>query len=218
MWTTFRKPLAEAAHYEPARVVVKAVTSAGGPEPRVPARGRDAAVSLWVDGMPGSASLADCSVWFGNREQLGCYLSPVAENGGCQLNARLPDGLTPGQYEVQLKVRSQPVADAHRVTVVEPPTHAPRVLSVTDGINLTSRYRVETGGAKVLIEDLPDPAGVSFTIAGRPAEFVQYECKDPITSTWEFAFHLAHKTARGRQLLNVRVDGCDLGTIELEVV
>ncbi len=219
MWTTFRKPPAGELPYQLERVLVKAITAANGPEPRIPARGLAAAVSLWIDGMPGGASLADCSVWFGDREQLGCYLSPVSENGGCQLNARLPGGLTPGEYEVQLKVRGQPVADVHRVTVVEPPPHAPRVLSVTDGINLTSRYRVETGGAKVLIEDLPHPAGVSFTIAGRPAEFVQYECKDPITSTWEFAFHLAHKTARGRrQLLNVRMDGSDLGTIELEVV
>jgi SAM-dependent methyltransferase len=218
MWTTFRKPLAGSEPYLPGRVVVKAITAANGPEPRIPARGPDAAVSLWIDGMPESASLADCPVWFNNREQLGCYLSPVSESGGCQLNARLPDGLPPGEYEVQLRAGGGPIPAAYSVTVTAPPPRTPRVLSVTDGINITSRYRVETGGAKVVIEDVDRPAEVSFRVAGRAPEFVQYECKDPITSTYEFAFHLAHKTPRGRQRLDVRVDGRETGPFDLEVV
>jgi SAM-dependent methyltransferase len=217
MWTTFRKP--GLTPNMPARIRVKAVTAANGPEPRVPARGPDAAISLWIDGMPESASLADCAVWFGNREQLGCYLSPVAGSGGCQLNARLPGGLLPGDYEVQLRVCGEPMETSYGVTVMEPPPRKPRVLSVTDGINITSRYRVETGGAKVVIEDVDCPAEVSFLVAGRAPEFVQYECRDPITATYEFAFHLAHKTPRGRtQALNVRVDGREIGPIDLEVL
>jgi hypothetical protein len=224
MWTTFRKPgltpsMPGQNPHQPARVRVKAVTAANSPEPCVPARGPDAAVSLWIDGMPESASLADCVVWFGDCEQLGCYLSPVAESGGCQLNARLPGGLLPGDYEVQLMVCGAPMETAHTVTVMAPPPRKPRVLSVTDGINITSRYRVETGGAKVVIEDVDCPAEVSFLVAGRAPEFVQYECRDPITSTYEFAFHLAHKTPRGRrQPLNVRVDGREIEPIDLEVL
>jgi len=123
-----------------------------------------------------------------------------------------------GEYEVQLRIGGEPVAAPYSITVSAPPPRAPRVLSVTDGINITSRFRVETGGAKVVIQDVDCPAEVSFLVAGRAPELVQYECKDPITSTYEFAFHLAHKTPRGRQPLNMRVDGSDLGTIELEVV
>jgi SAM-dependent methyltransferase len=218
MWTTFRKPLTSGTPYQPERILVEAITAANAAEPRIPARGPDAAVSLWIGGMPESASLADCAVWFSDREQLGCYLSPVSESGGCQLNARLPDGMPAGEHEVQLRVGGEPVAAAFRVTVTAPPPRTPRVLSVTDGINLTSRFRVETGGAKVVMEDVDTPAEVSFLVAGRAPEFVQYECKDPITSTYEFAFHLAHKTPRGRQRLNVRVGSRELGPIDLEVV
>lgn len=91
------------------------------------------------------------------------------------------------------------------------------MLSVTDGINLTSRYRVETG-AKVVVEDVAQPGEVSFTVGGRSAEYLQYKCKDPITAPYEFAFHLAHKTPRGPQRLIVRVDSLELEAIDLEIV
>jgi SAM-dependent methyltransferase len=219
MWTTFRKPRAEAAPYEPARVMVKAVTSASGPEPRVPARGREAAVSIWIEGMPDSVSLADCAVWFGEREQPGCYLSPISQNGGgCQMNARLPPGLPPGEYEVLLKVHDQPVPAAQRITVTAAPPWTPRVLLVTDGIDLTAHYRVDSGAAKVVIEDVPRDAPVSFTVGGQPSGWLTRECRDSITSTWEFTFHLAQRTPRGRQPLKARVDGIELPPAEVDVV
>jgi hypothetical protein len=218
MWTTFRKPQAGGTTYQTERIRVKATTAASGPDARIPARGREAAVSLWIDGMPDSASLVDCTVWFGDREQLGCYISPVSESGGCQLNARLPDGLAPADYQVQLKVCTQPAPVAHTVTVLAPPPRAPRVISVTDGINLASCYRIEAGGAKVVIEDVARPGDVSFTVAGKPPEYVLWECLDPITSTWVYSFHISRGTPRGRQLLSVRADNRELGPIELEMV
>jgi hypothetical protein len=217
MWTTFRKPLAGASH-RAHQCTVKAITAASGSGARVPARGRDAAVSLWIEEMPDDVSLADYAVWFNDYEQLGCYVSPVSDSGGCQLNCRLPNGLTPGEYTVELRMAGQAVPPGHRVSVLAAPPYAPRILTMTDGINLTSRNRVETGGAKVVMEDVADPANVSFTVGGRPAEYLQYECKDPITSTYEFAFHLQHKTPRGHQPLIVRVEGRELAPIDIEVV
>jgi SAM-dependent methyltransferase len=218
MWTTFRKARADVLPYVPEQIKLKAVTAANGPDARIPGRGPDAAVSLWIENMPDSASLADCVVLFDGREQLGCYLSPVSESGGAQLNARLPNGLTPREHDVQMAIGGRPVSDPHRIAVLPPRPWTPRVLSVTDGINLTSRFRIETGGAKVIIEDIDRPDEVSFRIAGRPAEYVQHECKDPITSTWEFAFHLAPGTPRGRRRrLEVLVCGTELPPVELEI-
>lgn len=219
MWTTFRKAKAGVLPYSPERVRVKAVTAANGPDGEVPGRGPDAAVSLWIENMPNSASLAECPVLFNGRHQWGCYISPVSDSGGVQLNARIPEGTPAGEYEVQMAIGGKPVPDAHQIKVLPLRPWMPRVLSVTDGINLTSRYRIETGGAKVTIADLDRPEEVSFRIAGRPAEFVQHECKDPITATYEFAFHLAHKTPRGpRRLLEIRVCGTELPAVELEIV
>jgi SAM-dependent methyltransferase len=220
MWTTFRKPLLSEidSAYAPERIVVNAVTAANGPETRIPARGANAAVSLWIDGMPQAASLADCAVLFRDREQMGCYLSRVSASGACQLNAILPGGIVPGEYDVSLKVRGQAVIGVHQLTVIAPPPLSPRVISVTDGINLTSPNVVETGGAKVFIADVMRPAEVAFTVAGRKPPYINYRCENPITDTWEFSFHLAPETPRGRQWLKVRVEGRELPPVELQVL
>jgi hypothetical protein len=91
------------------------------------------------------------------------------------------------------------------------------VISVSDGLDIESQYRVVMGGAKVTIEDIERPEQVSFTVDGRPAEFGQFERKDPVTSTYEFAFLLSPKTRLGTRLLAVRVSGRDLAPIPIEV-
>jgi hypothetical protein len=73
------------------------------------------------------------------------------------------------------------------------------------------------GGVKVIVEDIERPEEVSFTVDGRPAEFLQFERKDPVTSRYEFAFHLSPKTRLGTRLLAVRVSGRDLPPIPIEI-
>jgi SAM-dependent methyltransferase len=218
MWTTFRKPFPDSPAYTPERIVVKDITSAGGPGSCIPTRGRGAAVSLWIDGMPDSASLADFTVMFGERRQLGCYLSPISESGGCQFNARLPEGTPPGEYQVQLRLGDDPLHDVHLIEVIASSPAVPRLISVTDGINHTSRCRVETGGAKVAIEDVSNPAEVSFNVGGLPVEYCQYECIDPITSGYAFTFHLNHRTPSGTSRLSVWVAGHEVAFVDIEVV
>jgi hypothetical protein len=216
MWTTFRKATGR-AEYSSNRTMVKDVISASGIERRIPDRGRRAAVSLWLNGMPNDASLADLSVSFGNAQKYGCYLSPVSESGGCQLNVRLPDGVKPGVCKVQLRAGTELLGVAHSITVYAQPLDKPRVVSVTDGINITSVNRLETGGAKVTIENVPDPAGFSFTIAGFAAEYLQYECIDPITSTYVFGFRLKEHIPGGRSRLIVKELGQELDSLNVEV-
>ena len=107
---------------------------------------------------------------------------------------------------------------AHSITIVTSQPRAPRVLSVTDGINITSRNRLETGGAKVVIEDVHDPFEYSFTVGGVPAQHLQHECTDPITSTYQFSFRLRTGTPSGHRRLSVAVAGRDLDSIDVEVV
>ncbi len=218
MWTTFRKALNDAGSYRADRIVVKDVTAAAGPGSTIPNRGRASAVSLWVDGIPDRASLADLPVWFGDRRQLGCYLSPVSESGGCQLNARLPEGRNPGEYIVELKAGTEPLQRAHSITVVAAPAASPRLLSVTDGINVTSRCRLQTGGAKITIEDVSEPAEFSFRVANRRLGYLQHECIDPITSTYTFAGRLDNKTPLGINRFTVYRAGVEIDSIDVEVL
>jgi SAM-dependent methyltransferase len=218
MWATFRKPTHLAAARDPARVVLKAVTAASGAGVRVPARGREAAVSLWIDGFPENSDLAQFAVSFDQQPQLGCYVSPVSDNGGCQLNSFLPQSIKPGRVAVGLLYDSRPVGNLHAIEVVPAPPLNPHVVSVTDGINLTTRFRSETGGVKVILEELARPEEVSFRVGGHPAEYLQFECKDPITSTYEFAFHLSRQIQPGTHSLIINLSGHDLEAISLDVV
>ena len=217
LWTVCRKPTRLAADRDPNGVELRAVTAAGGGEPRVPSRGPQAAVSLWMNGFPEDGSLSDFPVLFDDRPQLGCYLSPIGETGGCQMDARLPENVAPGKVTVRLTNGGCAVGDPHSIEVVAAPPLRPKVVSVTDGINLGAHFRTEMGGVKVVMEEVARPQEVSFRVQGLPVEYLQFERRDPITSTYEFAFHLSRKIGPGRHPLLVRVGDCDLEPIELQV-
>lgn len=217
MWATFRKPVEPSLSCSAAKMRVKAITAAADGGSRIPNRGPAAAASLWIDGAVDSISLAEAQVYIGDGEQLGCYVSPVSAIGGCQLNTRLLDGLDPGEYQVKLMISGQTVPSPHPIDIFVAPPHAPRVISVSDGINLRSENRIETSSSKVSIEDLGNPGQVSFTLAGLAVEELQHECTDPITSRFDFAFKLAPNTPAGRQSLIVRVGDHELDPIALEI-
>jgi hypothetical protein len=200
-------------------VILKAVTAASNGAQSVPQRGREAAVSLWIEGMPEAADLAVLAVGFDGLLQRGCYISPIGENGGCQLDVLLPRGVRTGSVPVTLHhhegaLLSGPLA----IEVTSGPPWEPKVLSVTDAINIRSKYRTNTGGVKVNIEDVEHPEEVSFQADGHALEVVQTEFKDPITCTYEFSFYLPHKMKSGQRRLDISISGRKLQPILLQVV
>jgi SAM-dependent methyltransferase len=218
MWVTLRKPPAGLPSPDFSRVILKAVTAAGSGKLSVPERGRESAVSLWIEGMPEAADLAVLAAGLGGALAPGCYLSPIGENGGCQLDAVLPRGVSPGSVPVTLHQRTGAIiAGPVPIEVTPGPPWQPKVLSVTDGINILSKFRVEKGGVKVTMEDIERPSEISFLVDGRAAEYLQYECKDPIASTYEFAFHPSPKVKNGERRLDISISGHALPPIYLQV-
>jgi ubiquinone/menaquinone biosynthesis C-methylase UbiE len=216
MVTVFRKP-AGAEQAPSDNIVLKDVTAASGGQRRIPARGREAAVSLWIDRFPEGGGLAEFPVQFGETLQTGCYLSPVSESGGCQLNATLPSGLPPGRVRVCLTHRGTPIGQAHEIEVLPAPPRDPKILRVMDHVNQLSERRIENDGMKVSIEDVDDPAQVSFAVGGRRADFVIMDCADPITSTYIFGFPVPRGTRKGSQRLTARVGARELPAVEIEI-
>jgi hypothetical protein len=218
MWTTFRKSLSSAAAIGPKQVRVRGVTAASGPEARIPNRGGGAAISLWIEGMPDSVSLSDFRVLFGEHEQTGCYLSPVLDFGGCQVNARLPDGLVPGKYVVRLKSENMETEGAYPIQVEAGSPFRPRLLSVTDGVNLSATNRTDTRSLKVTIEDVRDPHEYSFQLAGHAVECLQYQSLDPITATFVFSFGVNPHVSTGPCSLAISLDGLEMEPVNVEVL
>jgi hypothetical protein len=219
MWTTWLKPPPCGAP-DFSRTVIKAVTAASRVGPRVTPETagtwRDF-FSLWIDGLPRACHLGNLEVAFGQAHTRGCYLSPITESGACQLNVRLPDGVRPGPAPVALYCDGRALARPQSIQVLPPPPRSPKVVSVSDGVDIESKYRVVMGGVKVTIEDIDRPEEVSFTVDGRPVEYGQFECTDPVTSTYEFAFLLSRKTRLGNRLLKVRASGRKLPPVPIEI-
>jgi SAM-dependent methyltransferase len=219
MWTTWLKPAPSGAP-DFSRTVLKAVTAASRVGPRVTPETagswRDF-FSLWIDGLPQSCHLGNLEVAFNQAHTRGCYLSPITKSGACQLNVRLPDGVRPGPAAVMLYCDGRALGEPVSIEVPPPPPRSPKVISVSDGVDIESKYRVVMGGVKVTIEDIDRPEEVSFTVDGRPVECGQFECKDPVTSTYEFAFLLSRKTRLGTRLLVVRASGRKFPPIPIEI-
>jgi SAM-dependent methyltransferase len=209
MWTVWRKPSNELPR-DFSRATVKDVTISCASGRSVPQRGRDACISLWIDGLPQDTSLSDLEISVGETLVKGCHLSRVDETGGAQLNARVPAGTPLGQTPVTL------FGDTHHINVIAidlPLT----IVDVTDAIHIGSKYRIETGGIKVTLEGIEKPGEVSFHLKGREAEIVQIEFKDPVTLKYEFSFYLPHRTPRGRLNMLIRVSGREI-PVPIEIV
>lgn len=218
MWVTLRKPPAHLPSPDFSHVILKAVTATGSGRSSVPQRGREAAVSLWIEGMPEGADLAQLAIGFDGGLQQGCYISPIGEKGGCQLDAVLPSGLRAGSIAVTLHdYRGALLAGPVTIEVAPGPPWEPKILSVTDGINVLSKNRTESGGVKVTIQDIERPGEVSFLVGGQAVKYQQFECKDPLTYTYEFAFYASPQVKNGERRLDISISGRALPAIMLQV-
>ena len=226
MWVTLRKPLVQQADPDfshvilpdLSHVILKDVTAVGGGKHSVPQRGREAAVSLWIEGLPETSDLALLAAGFDGVLKQGCYMSPIGENGGCQIDVVLPRGVRTGSVPVTLhNHQGTLLAGPVPIDVTPGPPWEPKVVSVTDGINVQSKRRVETGGVKVTIQDLERPQEVSFLIDGRPVEYLQFECENPITFTYEFAFYPSRKVKNGERRLDISIAGRALAQVSLQL-
>ena len=130
MWTSWVKPGAGGAA-DFSRATLKAVTSSSSAERRVPARGIDAEVSVWIDGLPAGCHLGNLEVAFRETRARGCYLSPITGTGGCQMNVRIPKGTAPGRVEVTLWFERRRLGGPQALEVLPPAPRAPRLIFYT---------------------------------------------------------------------------------------
>lgn len=215
MWTTWRKPVPGVRDFSHAEL--KNATISSGNERRIPQRGSEACVGLWIDGLPANCDLSDFEARFGDVSQRGGFLSPIAPTGAGQLNARIPSGVPVGEVAVTLLAGGRLIPGRCMIEIAAAPMQ-PSVVTVTDAIHIGSKFRVETGGLKVTLEGVERPAEVSFHIQGREAEIVQTEYKDPILEKYEYSFYLPKKTLKGSVSLIIRIASREMASVPIEIV
>jgi ubiquinone/menaquinone biosynthesis C-methylase UbiE len=215
LWTTFRKG-DRSVPVDVSSVKVLAVTAACG-TPAVHQRGALAAVSLWIANLPDESDLNDLTVTFRAGAPLRpCYLSPVDLGGGCQLNVLLPKGIAPGIAPVGLQYRGKNFGGSS-IEVLPGQDRVPRLISVTDGVNLLSAFRIECGVFKAVLEDIGEPADVVFEIDGLPATPDDFYCVVPVRDQFYYTVSVPAGVPSGKRALKIRVSGVDLPLVDLEI-
>ena len=215
MWTTWRKAPAGAGSALPVRI--RRVTNAQSSEPVAPAQGRYSAVSLWVEGLPPSADLNTVEIRVGGLTADGTYLGPPEADGMVQLNAVLPPGLATGIQPVEIVIGGMAAGAPGRIRITPAPPTVPRIVSVTDGIDLLSGTHIVTGSIKIVIEEASNPQELEASIGGVPLRDKDVFCADPRPPRHEINFRLPEGVGQGTHSLSIRLGRRQFAPVGLEI-
>jgi SAM-dependent methyltransferase len=210
LWTTWRKaaltarPLAPAAtnHRMP---VIRRITNAYTGDSLIPQRGRHAALSLWINDLPPSRDLNHLEILVDGVPGTPVYISPADAQGLQQVNAWLPDGVRTGLVPVELRADGQPLCPIALARVVPAGPLVPRIVSVTDGVDLVLKNATSTGVVKVQIEEAISPDAVSATIDDQPVAHLDMYRIDPRPPRHNLDIELPKGLAPGPHTLQIRI-------------
>ncbi len=223
MWVTLRKR-PEGWHRSlragPSRpqARIRRITNAHSSEPVAPSRGRFACISLWLEGLPEDADLNHLAVRMGGAPGELQYLGPPEPDGLQQLNAGLPDGLRSGLQPVEVSWLGRPLAPAATLRVIPPGPLVPRLVSVTDGIDLLSGTRIVSRSLKVNLEEVATPSQLRAVIGGVPLEATDFFRVDPAPPRFEVNFTLPEAIGPGVHQLELSLGARRFAPVAIEVV
>lgn len=195
MWATFRKR--EAA--EPmGRVQVRWITNARSSEPVAPLSGPFASIALRVEGLGESVDLNHLDVRIAGVPAVPSYLGRSENDGLRQLNVPVPPGAVPGVAQVTVN------GGAGKIRLIPRPIRIPRVISVSDGVDLLSTT-IRSGAVKAVIEETDGTVECWFE--GQTLPGVEAFCVDPRAPRHEFNIILPSELTAGEYQLDLRTRG-----------
>ena len=220
MWTTWRKqPAGTRAKFRnpgvPSRIQRCANTYTG--EPVVPASGRFACESFWMEQLPADCDLNDLKIVFDGAPGMPCYIGPPEPGGLNQLHVLPPRGLRTGIVPVELLWLEAPLCPPVWLRVVPPGVMTPRFGEVSDGGTLLPGPRIETGAVKLVMEDLADEEAVSAAIDGRPVEDLEWFSAGGPAGRFEVNFRLPADLSHGVHQIELRQGARSFPPVAIEV-
>jgi ubiquinone/menaquinone biosynthesis C-methylase UbiE len=208
MWTTWRKL---------APVTVRAISNAHSGEHAIPAHGRLACASLWIENLPEACDLNTLEAYVDGLPATGVYVGPRV-NTLSQFNILLPPGTRTGLVPVEVSFAGHALTRKSWMRVIPPGPAVPRVESVTDGTNLLSIRRIESGTVKVQMEEIAVPESFEARIDGRYVRAAEIFCTDPRNQRYDVSFLLPENTGAGWHHLEINFGARKLAPIPIEVV
>ena len=208
-----------AAHGRPLVVPrIRRITNAHSSEPVAPSRGRFACLSLWVEDLAEAADLLDFEVRIGGVCTTIFYIGAAERDGLVQVNVRLPEAVATGMQTVTLGWRGEAWGQAGAVRIIAPPPLVPRIIALSDGVNLMSGTRLVTGSVKVTVEEMTDLEAFTADVDGVAVTGIDHFCTDPVPPRYEVNFQIPEAVTAGAHVLRMRVGERHLGAQVVEVV
>jgi SAM-dependent methyltransferase len=216
MWTSWQKPPQPPVSPQGAgacriRQVVNAFR-----EHAVPSSGRFACAALQIENLPQLCDLNSLRALVDGVAGVGSYLGPLV-NGLSQLNVVLPEGVRAGMVPIRVEWQGERLCPDAVVRVIPAGPAVPRLVSVSDGVNLLSTQRIESGILKAIIEEVESIDMFSATVDGFPVRDVETFRTDPLASRYEVNFNLPANLSAGEHVLEVRLGARTLTRIGIEV-
>jgi SAM-dependent methyltransferase len=223
MWTSWRKRSAgwQAAQRDRTFTEntsrIRRVTNSHSSEPGAPCRGCFASICLWVENLPADAGLHHLRVAVGDSLGTLTYIGALTNDGVQQVSVILPELEATGLLPVELRWLETRIAPPTTLRVIPPAPSVPVIKSVTDGIHLVARKRIETRHVKVTLEEVARPHEIEATVGGKPVEDLEFFCIDPRPKRFEVNFRLPEEIGPGAHELQVRLGRRRLAPVMLEV-
>ena len=197
---------------------IRRITNAHSSEPVAPCRGRFASISIWVENLPAEAGLHHLRVAVGDYFGTITYIGPPDKSGLQQVNVVLPELESTGLLPVEMRWRGSRISPPATLRVIPPGPSVPRLVSLTDGVNLVAGTRIETRSVKLVVDEIDRPDEIQVSIAGIPMEDLEFFCIDPRPQRFEVNFRLPEEIAAGRHTLELRIGRRKLAPVMLDVV
>jgi hypothetical protein len=119
------------------------------------------------------------------------------------VNVALPDGVRTGLVPLDVRWLGQPICDTAWVRIIPAGPSVPRIVAISDGVNLLLDHRTNTGSIKVTMIEVTRPEEFQAQIDGGDVRDIDAFCADPLTSRYEFNFRLPDGTPPGPHHLTV---------------
>jgi hypothetical protein len=153
----------------------------------------------------------------GGRPASVTFLGHPERDGLQQVNVMLPAGLGTGLQPVELADEEAPPGAAATVRLIAPPPPVPRLMSLTDGIDLMSGTRLVTRTIKVTLEEA-DPYQLEAWAGPVRLEDRDEFCCDPRVPRWEVNYRIPQEALPGDCEIRLTLGRRSLGSVPVTIV
>jgi SAM-dependent methyltransferase len=217
MWVTFRKPDGDAPAEEPGPARIDNLTNADTGESAAPSSGPMAALSLWTRNLPPDADLNTLAVTAEGRACRVSYVGERSHDGITQVNAVLPQGMRTGLAPVELFDQGARLCEAAWIRLIPAGPRTPRLVAITDGVNLMPGAKVASGLLKATMADVGNAAEFRAAFDGEAIQDVDSFCVDPLLLRYEFNFPAPGRVRPGPHEVRVWVGKRAFPPVTVEV-